>query len=43
MCKKSICDPKVYERFFDREIAMTRMPEEYKDKLMVAYCKVIGT
>ena len=38
VCRKSICDPKSFEEEYDRQIAETQMPAEYKDKLMTVLC-----
>lgn len=38
ICKKSLCDPKLFEAQMDAEIAMTPMPAEYKDLKMNVLC-----
>ena len=38
LCRKSIMDPTLFEAHFDMQIAMTPMPEEYRDKLMTVQC-----
>ena len=38
MCKKSIMEPSIFEEFMDGQIALTPMPEEYKDIIMPILC-----
>ena len=38
LCKKSIVDMSQYESFYDDQIAMTQMPEEYKNHYMTVMC-----
>lgn len=38
LCKKSICDPKLFEKTQDAYFEGTRMPEEYKDAKMIILC-----
>ena len=38
MCKKSVCDPKYFEQFYDMQVASMLMPEEYRKQKMVIMC-----
>jgi RING finger/CHY zinc finger protein 1 len=38
ICRKSICDPSLFEEHFDKQIAETPMPHEYKDVKMKILC-----
>lgn len=38
ICRKSICDPIVFEAQYDQMIAEMQMPEEYKDQKMNVLC-----
>ena len=37
-CRKSLCDPKLFESDMDNQLACMPMPEEYADKTMVVAC-----
>ena len=38
VCRRSICNPKEFEKFFDDEIAATQMPPDYRNKQMTVFC-----
>ena len=35
LCRKSVCDPALFHDWYEHEIAMHVMPEEYANKTMI--------
>ena len=42
ICRKSMCDPKLFEAQMDNEIACMPMPAEYANQTMVVACNDCG-
>jgi ribosomal protein S27E len=38
LCRKSVCDPKLFEMHMDIQIASMVMPPEYQNKMMRIQC-----